>query len=397
MTVLTDNTKIAAFCATLAEKDFITIDTEFLREKTYYPKLCLIQLSCPEKYAVAIDPLADGVDLEPVFDLLANPSVLKVFHAARQDLEIFFNLTGEVVAPVFDTQIAAMVCGFGDSIGYDRLVKAITKESIDKSSQFTNWTLRPLSEKQVEYALGDVTHLCDVYTHLKADLKRRNRSSWVDQELAALCDHALYDIDPYKSWERVKIRSPKSKTLVVLKELAAWREEEAQRKDIPKTWLMKDDTMCDLAHQAPQNKKQLAKIRNLSKDLSEGKRSDIILKRIDTALSTPKDEWPQPVKKTPLPQAAQTVSEVLKMLLKVHSAQHDVASKIIASSSDIEAIALDDNADVMALKGWRREVFGADALAVKHGKLAIGLDQGEICIFPIAEVDALPDGVGQDA
>ena len=385
MRILTKSKDVAELCQELSKHEFITIDTEFLREKTYYPKLCLIQLSGPNKEAVAIDPLEEGIDLNPLFDLLANEKVLKVFHSGRQDLEIFYNMTGKVVTPIFDTQVAAMVCGYGDSVGYEKIVRQVTGGQIDKSSQFTDWSLRPLSDKQLNYALGDVTHLCDVYLHLKEELEKRGRIKWVFQEEEILNDPATYENDPEKAWERVKIRSPKPKTLVVLKALAAWRERQAQKRDVPKNWVVRDDALVDMANQAPCNVKQLTKIRNLSKDVAEGRIGEQLLEVIETALKTPKQDWPTPKKKPQLSSDATAVIDILKMLLKIQSAQHDVAAKIIASAADIEKIAMDDDANVPALKGWRREVFGDDALAVKHGKLAIGLKNGDITKIPIGE------------
>lgn len=386
MQIITKSDDVAAFCRELSAHEFVTIDTEFLREKTYYPKLCLVQLSGPDKKAKAIDPLVEGIDLSPLFELLANKKILKVFHSGRQDLEIFYNLTGAVVQSFFDTQIAAMVCGYGDSVGYENIVRQVSGYQVDKSSQFTNWSIRPLSDKQITYALGDVTHLCDVYLHLKAELEKRGRTDWVAQEERILNNPDTYANDPYKAWKRIKIKSPKAKSLTVLRELAAWRELQAQKRDIPKTWVMRDDALSDMANQAPQNKNQLAKIRNVSKDMAEGKTGAHLLKVIAKGLETPRDTWPVPKRKASLSQGAMAMVDILKMLLKVQSAVHDVAPKIIASAADIEAIAQDDNADVPALQGWRREVFGGDALAVKHGKLAIGLKDGKITVFNIADL-----------
>lgn len=381
MSVLSTSEEILKFCETLHGVPYITVDTEFLREKTYYPKLCLIQISGPDKEAKAIDPLIDGIDLSPVYTLLQNPDIIKVFHAGRQDIEIFYNLTGKVVSPIFDTQIAAMVCGYGDSIGYEKLIRDVSGAAIDKSSQYTDWSNRPLSEKQINYALGDVTHLCDAYLHLKAELEKRGRTHWVQEEEEFLTDPALYENDPYKAWERIKIRSPKSKTLAVLREIAALREMQAQKRDVPKSWIMRDDTLADMAGQAPRNKAQMAKIRNVSKDMAEGKVGEKLLKAIERALDTPKETWPKPTKRKQLSPSASATIDILKMLLKMQSTQNEVAAKIIASGDDIEAIALSDEADVPALKGWRREVFGEDALAVKNGKLAIGLKDGKIIKF----------------
>ena len=248
-------------------------------------------------------------------------------------------LTGAVVTPIFDTQVAAMVCGYGDSIGYDNLVRQVTGGQIDKSSQFTDWSIRPLSDKQITYALGDVTHLCDVYLHLQDALDKRGRTEWVWQEEKILNDPATYANDPYKAWERIKIKSPKPKSLAVLRELAAWRESMAQKRDVPKNWVMRDDALSDMASQAPRDKKQLVKIRNVSKEMADGRTGAQLLKVIETALSTPKDSWPVPVKKVQLPPTAIAVADILKMLLKIQSAEHDVAAKIIASTAHIEAIA----------------------------------------------------------
>ncbi len=378
MTIITDNEELAAFCKKLAKEEFITIDTEFLREKTYYPKLCLVQLSGSDKDARAVDPLAEGIDMSPLFDLLQNKSVLKVFHACRQDLEIFYNLMGCVVTPIFDTQVAAMVCGYGDAISYEKLVKSIAGANIDKSSQFTNWSLRPLSDKQLEYALGDVTHLCDVYQDLRGQLKKTKRCRWVFMEEEILNNPATYENDPYEAWKRIKIRSPKPRSLAILRELAALRERQAQKCNIPKNWVIRDDTLADMAGQAPRDIKDLKKIRNISKDIINGKLGNQMLKAIESALASPREVWPVPVKKKQLSPHEIVIIDILKMLLKIESTEHGVAPKIIASVDDLEAIALDDNADVPALKGWRREVFGEDALAVKHGKIGIGIKDKKI-------------------
>lgn len=381
MPIITSSQGVADLCARLSQHPFITIDTEFLREKTYYPKLCLIQLSSPDKAAVAIDPLIKDIDLKPLFSLLSNPKVLKVFHAGRQDLEIFYNLTGKVVTPFFDTQIAAMVCGFGDSVGYENLVRGITGGSIDKSSQFTDWSIRPLSDKQITYALGDVTHLCDIYRHLAKELEKRGRTDWLKQEEEILSAEGTYHNDPAESWKRIKLRSPKAKSLAVLREIAAWRELQAQKRDVPKPWIMKDETLGEIAGLAPKTKDQLKKVRGISSDMAEGKTGDQILAAVETALNTPKETWPQPEHRDQLPPSAQATIDILKMLLKLQSTEHEVASKLIASQSDIEALALNDTADIPALKGWRFEIFGRDALALKNGELAIGLKNDKIVKF----------------
>lgn len=365
-------------CKNFSAEEFVTVDTEFLREKTYFPKLCLIQIGDKNKNAVAIDPLIEGLDLTPVFELLANTKVLKVFHAARQDLEIFFNMTGKVVEPFFDTQIAAMVLGYGDSVGYENLVRNVTGGEIDKSSQYTNWSHRPLSDKQIKYALGDVTHLADVYLKLAEQLDAQGRTKWVFEEEEILSAPATYENHPRDMWKKVKIRSPKPKTLAVLRELAAWREERAIRKDIPRTWVMRDDTMADLASQSPKKADGLKKIRNIPGEFTKGTKADTLIKLIETGLKTPAKDCPHVVKKKPLPPSVSAKVDILKMLLKIQSAECGVAAKLIASSDDLEQIAFGDTDGVAALKGWRKEVFGNDAIAMSNGKLAIGLKDSKI-------------------
>ncbi|MDH5721860.1 MAG: ribonuclease D [Alphaproteobacteria bacterium] len=377
--MISTSQELKQLCKGLSSQNFITIDTEFLREKTYYPKLCLVQLSDPDKNAVTIDPLAKGIDLKPLYELLANENVLKVFHAGRQDLEIFY-IQGDVVPqPFFDTQIAAMVCGFGDSVGYEKIVRDVTGVQIDKSSQFTDWSLRPLSNKQLSYALGDVTHLVDVYHHLANELEKKNRTSWLLQEEEILSDPATYVNDPYEVWKKVKLRSPNAKTLIVLKELAAWREQQARRKNIPKNWIMKDETLAAIAQAAPNNKDKLSSIRNISKDMASSHTGETIIGLVKTALDTPKEHWPQaPERKKQLSSSASATLDILKMLLKIQSAEHGVAAKLIASSDDLELIARGETKNLPALRGWRYDVFGKDALDLKAGKIAIGLNKGQI-------------------
>ncbi|MCB1651309.1 MAG: ribonuclease D [Alphaproteobacteria bacterium] len=376
--LITGQKQLDAQIKAFAAHDFITVDTEFLREKTYYPKLCLIQIGAPDKEAVAIDPLADHLDLTPVYDLLANEKVLKVFHAARQDLEIFFNLTGKVPTPIFDTQIAAMVCGYGDSVGYEALVRNITGHSLDKSAQYTDWSNRPLSDKQITYALGDVTYLVDLYEHLKAQLDKQGRTSWVYQEEEILSDPKTYSVDFQNLWQKIKIRSPKPKNLAVLRELAIWREEEAQKRNLPRPWVMRDETLADMASQIPQTLEAMKKIRGFSADQAKGKIGQALLVSIKTALAGDPKDWPQPKKKKPLPPTASATVDILRMLLKIQSAQHGVAAKLIASSEDLEQLAVKEAPDIPALKGWRAEIFGREAQALKKGLLSIGLKDNKI-------------------
>lgn len=381
---ITDQSDLDRFCRALASAPFITVDTEFLREKTYYPKLCLIQISGPDGQGAAIDPLAPGIDLSPVYDLLFAPGILKVFHAARQDLEIFFNLTGRVAAPVFDTQIAAMVCGYGDSVGYEALVRNTTGHQVDKSAQFTNWSLRPLSEKQIDYALGDVVYLVEVYRKLSAELDKRGRTSWVLQEEEILADPKTYRSDPLEAWKRVKIKTPKPKTLAVLRALAAWREEQARSRDIPKGWILRDETLADIAGQVPTTQAQLAKIRGLSEDASKGRVGDAILKLIGETLKSDPKTWPQPEKKAPLPPTVAATADILRMLMKVRCAEAGVAAKLLGTAEDIEDLAATGDPENLLLKGWRYELFGREALALKNGELAIGLKGSKIARYRVS-------------
>lgn len=383
--LITKQKDLESFCKSIKNEKFITIDTEFLREKTYYPKLCLIQISDKDKNAVAIDPLAKDIDLAPVLKILEDKKILKVFHAARQDLEIFYNMTGKVPAPVFDTQIAAMVCGFGDSVGYSNLVQQITGDTLDKNSQFTNWSIRPLSKKQLDYAISDVTHLVDVYLELSKTLEKQNRTDWVEEENEIQNDPETYRIDTDQVWQRIKLRSPKPKILVVLQALAKWREEKAQTKDIPKTWLMRDETLADLAAQAPKDAEELKRIRGFPKDKVDQKLGRDILKIIKKALQTNQKTWPKVEKTKRHPKHTQSCVDALKMLLRIQAQENDVAPRLIASSDDLQEIALDDKADVPALKGWRKKVFGQTALDFKHGKVAIGMDGNNIVQYKITD------------
>lgn len=383
--LITNQKALDTFCTGLKKEEFITVDTEFLREKTYYPKLCLIQISGPKGNAAAIDALSSQIDLKPVFDLLFDDKILKVFHAGRQDLEIFYQMMGKIPAPVFDTQIAAMVCGYGDSIGYDNLVRQVTGGQIDKSSQFTNWSLRPLSQKQIEYAIGDVTYLIEVYKILSLELKKTNRTEWVFQEEEILNDPSTYENNPLEAYKRVKMRRAKPKSLQILKYLAAWREIKAQNKNIPRGWVMRDDVLAELAMQAPKNIADLKKIRGFNDEMASGNTGAALIEEIKKALAADPQTWPVVEKSQPLPPRAAATVDILKMLLKIESAQNGVATKLIASSDDLEKLATQESPDVPALKGWRLEVFGRDALALKEGKLSIGLKKGKIVKYRISE------------
>lgn len=377
--IITKQKDLDALCQKLSQKPFITFDTEFLREKTYYPRLCLIQLGDPEKNAAAIDPLADNLDLEPLFDLLQNEMVLKVFHAGRQDLEILFNLTGRLPKPFFDTQVAAMVCGYGDQVGYEALVRDIAKVQIDKSSQFTDWSRRPLSDRQVEYALADVTHLVDVYHALSKRLDEKGRKAWVFEEEAVLAAPETYTVRFEEMWQKVKIKTPKPRALAILRELAAWREMRAQEKDLPRNWVLKDDILGEIAHHAPQDIESLKKIRGFSADLAEKKVGQTILELVKKGMAVPKEDCPNLERRDPLHPSLAAALEVTRMLLKIQAAEHDVAPKLIASSEDLESFVKgEDSARHKLLSGWRLEVFGREAEELMSGGVAIGLRNGKI-------------------
>ncbi len=383
--LITNQKELESFCLSLQSADFITVDTEFLREKTYYPKLCLLQLGAPDGRAAAIDPLVEGIDLKPIFELLADERVLKVFHAARQDLEIFYNLTECVPSPIFDTQIAAMVCGYGDSVGYESLVKQITGHQLDKSVQFTNWSHRPLSKKQVEYAIGDVTYLVELYQHLAKELQKNGRTEWVFQEEEILNNPATYKSDPYDAWKRIKMKGAKPKSLAVLRELAAWREERAREKNLPKPWVMRDETLADLAAQAPDKAEQLKKIRNIPAEMANGALGSTILALIKKAVESDRKSWPE-VDKRKAPSAdVSAKAEILSMLLKIKAAEYGVAARLIADKDDLQDLAEDEKADIPAVKGWRHEIFGEDARKVLRGELAIGLKNNKISKFPVGK------------
>lgn len=373
------------FIAKAAQVPFVTVDTEFLREKTYYPKLCLIQLGLPDKEAIAVDPLNEKISLEPVFELLQNSNVVKVFHAARQDLEIFYQLTGAIPSPLFDTQVAAMVCGYGDQISYDGLVRQITGMQLDKTVQFTDWSHRPLSAQQISYALGDVTHLVDVYLSLRESLAAQGRESWVSEEMQILTDEQTYDPDPQIAWERVKIKTHKPQILSVLQAVAAWREKRARKKNIPKNWVMRDESLADMAAQMPRTPDQLKKIRGVNSDLANGKHGKILLDLIAQASSSDPQGWPKKEKRKPLPAKVQATIEILKLLQKICAAQADIAPRLLATPADLEMIAAKAHPSCKALEGWRHDVFGQHALALKNGEIAISLQGNDIVMIPLAE------------
>jgi len=363
--------ELAAACKELAKSDFITIDTEFLRETTFWPELCLIQMASPTT-EVIVDPLAKGIDLTPFFELMANTAVLKVFHAARQDIEIIFNRGGLIPHPIFDTQVAAMVCGFGDSVSYDQLVSRTKGIQIDKSSRFTDWSRRPLSEKQLDYALADVTHLRDVYLYLKDELAREGRSSWLSEEMDILEARETYDLHPDDAWQRLKMRLRKPQELAILKYVAAWREREARARNVPRSRVLKDDAIYEIAQQQPKDTEALGRLRTIPKGWERSSSGAAVLEAVNEALALPKADMPHVPRHTQAPEGAAAAVELLKVLLKLISEKHGVAPKVIANSEDLDKIAAEgEKAEVAALHGWRRELFGEPALQLINGEIAL--------------------------
>ena len=386
MDLIVDTAALSELCARLSQAPYITIDTEFMRERTYWPQLCLVQVA-DAREARAIDPLAPGIDLAPLFAVMNNPKVLKVFHAARQDVEIFFHLSGKVPAPLFDTQVAAMVCGFGDAVSYETLAAKLAKARIDKSQRFTDWSHRPLAERQLTYALADVTHLRIAYEKLERQLEKDGRGDWLEDEMAVLTDPATYRLDPDEAWRRLKPRTGNARTLMLLKALAAWREREAQNRDMPRQRVIRDEALLEIAASAPTTIDELARTRGLSRGLADGRIGAAILATVAQALETPEADWPKPEARVDLPRGLGPVVDLLKVLLKLKCDEHDVAQRLVASSSDLEAIAADDQADVPAMQGWRRSLFGEDALRLKHGKVALALaENGKgLRLIPLGE------------
>ncbi|CUX13338.1 ribonuclease D [Agrobacterium tumefaciens] len=362
---------LAEACTELAKSEFITIDTEFLRETTFWPELCLVQMASPT-LEVLVDPLAKGLDLTPLFELMANPNVVKVFHAARQDIEIIYHLGGLIPHPIFDTQVAAMVCGFGDSISYDQLVQKIKNVQIDKSSRFTDWSRRPLTEKQLDYALADVTHLRDVYLALKAQLEREGRSLWLTEEMDILESRDTYDMHPDDAWLRLKSRLRKPTELAILKFVAAWREREARSRNVPRSRVLKDDAIFEIAQQQPKDAEALSRLRTIPKGWERSTSGTAIVETVNAALALPKEEMPKAPRHSHAPEGSGAAVELLKVLLKLTADKHGVAAKVIANSEDLDKIASEgEKATVAALTGWRRELFGDVALKLINGEVAL--------------------------
>ncbi|MGA0562472.1 ribonuclease D [Ancylobacter sp. VNQ12] len=377
MDMITTTDALTAACERLASHRFVTVDTEFLRETTFWPKLCVVQIASPDE-AVVVDAVAEGIDLAPFFALMANEKVLKVFHAGRQDIEIVWHLASIIPHPVFDTQVAAMVLGHGDSISYDQLVQRITGQVLDKSLRFTDWSRRPLSAAQVAYAEADVTHLRDVFLKLDADLQKRGRADWVGEEMAVLTSPDTYRQEPERAWERLRSRARKPKDLAVLMEVAAWREREAQARDIPRSRILKDDVIAEIISQHPNSVERLGQLRSVPKGFERSRAGEQIVEAVKAGLARDPKTLPRIERDKPLSNGASATVELLKVLLRMTSEQHGVAAKVIATTDDLEQIASDETPDVQALRGWRRDLFGERALALKSGRLALAMQRGRV-------------------
>jgi ribonuclease D len=382
MKLITTTDDLAAFCKPLAATEFIAVDTEFMRERTYWPKLCLAQVAGPDD-AAAIDALAEGIDLAPLDELMANAKVLKVFHAARQDLEIFYLRMNKVPQPLFDTQIAAMVCGHGEAASYESLATKLAKAKIDKSSRFTDWSRRPLSERQISYALSDVTHLRVVYEKLRRQLEKSGRLSWITEEVAVLNDPATYRADPEQAWRRLKPRGASPRLLGTLKEVAAWRERTAQRIDIPRQRLLRDEQLLEIASHAPKTTEDLAMTRGLGRGFAEGWQGREIMEAIERARNVPEAELPTRDRAPEQLRAPSAVVDLLRTLLRLKAEQAGVAGRLVASADELDRLAAGKR-DIAALKGWRREVFGSDAVDLIEGRLALSLAGDQAKLIPIA-------------
>jgi ribonuclease D len=390
MNIVSTTAELEEACKQISQHPYVTVDTEFLRETTFWPELCLLQMACPGD-AFIVDVLADGIRLDSFFTLMANEAVVKVFHAARQDIEIIYNLGELIPHPVFDTQVAAMVCGFGDSISYDQLVYRITGETIDKSSRFTDWKRRPLSQKQLDYALSDVTHLRDVYQSVKANLEEQGRTDWVAEEMEVLTSRETYDLPPEKAWQRLKLRVRRPREFALLKMLAEWREATAREQNVPRGRIIKDDAIYEISSHQPKSFADLNGLRGLTRGFDKNRYGRDLLRIVNDAQQLPNAELPRVPAQRQAPEGSSAATEMLKVLLKLIVEQHGVAAKIIATVDELEKIAADDEADVPALKGWRRELFGKAALKLKNGKSALGFDGRAVTLIalePTAEAAA---------
>jgi len=384
MTPITTTAQLSAFCESVAGEPFVAVDTEFMRETTYWPKLCLIQAASPRAEAV-IDPLSAEIDLRPFLEVLGDPKIEKVFHAARQDVEIFNNL-GVIPGPLFDTQIAGMAAGFGEQVAYDALARQMLGVTLDKSHRFTDWARRPLSDAQLDYALADVTHLARLYPLLHARLEEAGRLAWVTEEMRALTDPALYDLDPENAWRRLKPRRHTARYLAAFRAVAAWRERTAQTRDLPRGRVLKDEAIDELAVHTPVDAAGLDRLRALPRGFAGSRLAPELLAALAAALASPESYAPEAPRGAPVSSNVGPVVELLKVLLKARSDDIGVAPKLIATVSDLEKIAAEEAAEVAALSGWRREAFGEDALKLKRGELGLVLDAGRVRVVEVRRV-----------
>ncbi|AKO96915.1 MULTISPECIES: ribonuclease D [Marinovum] len=385
MRIITTTAELAEFCTAARQEPYVTVDTEFLRERTYYSKLCLVQMAMPGKddsNAVLIDPLVEGLSLDPMYELFRDGNVVKVFHAARQDLEIFFVDAGVIPHPLFDTQVAAMVCGFGEQVGYEKLVRAIARKGLDKTSRFTDWSRRPLTEAQQKYALADVTHLRTIYEFLAAKLEKTGRAHWVEEEMSILEDPETYIMRPEEAWQRVRTRTTTPKFLAIVRELARFRESYAQTKDIPRNRVFKDDAMLELASTKPSSVADLGRSRLLLREARRGEIAEGILAAVQAGLNCPPDKMPQIDRSREKLQVNPALADLLRVLLKAKTEASDVASRLVAPSADLDALAAGLR-DVQALRGWRHEVFGRDALRLCAGQVALTVRGNDVQIVEL--------------
>lgn len=379
MSLVTTTNELAAVCDRLAKHPFVTVDTEFLRETTFWPKVCVIQLASPTE-AAAIDTLAEGLDLSPFLALMANEAVVKVFHAARQDIEIVWRLARLIPKPLFDTQVAAMVCGYGEQVSYVELVKGIARVNLDKSSRFTDWSRRPLSDAQIDYAIADVTYLRDIYVHLRARLESSKRLDWLVDEMQTLTSPATYEQHPEDAWERLRHRARKPRDMAVLMELAAWRETEAQTRDVPRSRVLKDDVLIEITQAAPRSQEALINLRAFPRGMERSRAGAEIVAAVERGLARDPATLPHIERERRNNNNGATI-ELLKVLLRQVAEETSVAAKMIATVDDLEAIAADDRADVAALRGWRRAIFGEKAIELKRGRLALAVENGKVVTF----------------
>jgi len=380
--LIQNNDELQRFCAAIQSSRYIALDTEFMRDRTYWPKLCLIQ-AAGEKDIAAIDPLVPGLDLTPFIDLLRNPNITKVFHAARQDIEIFYHMAQAVPAPIADTQVMASVCGYGESASYENLVKQITGDSIDKSSRFTDWAQRPLSKKQLDYALDDVRHLRPVYEKLLQKVDAANRREWIREDMRILESAETYQLHPENAWKRLKLRIDKPKYFMIARDLAGWREEEAQKVDIPRQRVLKDEALAEIVYHPPETVEDLLRLRGLYADVAKGRIGQAILDVVKKALAKTPEPLPEELKRKPSNGNTGAIADMLRVLLRFISEKEGVAPRIIASSSDLDALADSDTAEIPALHGWRFDLFGKKALDLKSGKLALKLQGNKVQFIEI--------------